>query len=245
MLLADIAHIAGLVAAGEHPSPFPHADVVTTTTHKTLRGPRSALIFYNMKRLPHSKDAIDGAVFPGLQGGPHNHQIAAVATQLREVQTAEFRDYAARVVRNSKALAKAMGDLGFEVVGGGTDNHIVLVDVRPMGILGSKVEKICEACDISLNKNAIAGDVSAMMPGGVRIGSAAMTTRGCNEADFHQIARFIREATDLAVTIQASHGKKLVDFMVGVAASEEVLELRRRVVAFASSFFLPGLPGDI
>merc|ERR1711870_14230 len=179
-LMADIAHISGLVATKQHPAPFEHCDVVTTTTHKSLRGPRAGMIFFKYSdRIPDIKERIDMAVFPGLQGGPHNHQIGALATQLLEVKSPAFTEYSKAVVANAKILAETLISKGHKLASDGTDNHLVLWDLRPHGLTGSKVEKVCECASISLNRNAVHGDASALSPGGVRIGSPSMTTRGC------------------------------------------------------------------
>merc|ERR1712003_489306 len=162
ILMADIAHISGLVATKTHPSPFEFADVVTTTTHKSLRGPRAGMIFFKYgEKIPDIKDRIDMAVFPGLQGGPHNHQIGALAAQLFEVNTAEFKDYSQKVVTNANTIAATLKEKGHKLASDGTDNHLVLWDLRPHGLTGSKVEKVCEMASISLNRNAVHGDVSA------------------------------------------------------------------------------------
>merc|ERR1711879_838877 len=159
LLMADIAHISGLVATKQHPAPFEHHGVVTTTTHKSLRGPRAGMIFFKYSdRFPDIKERIDMAVFPGLQGGPHNHQIGALAAQLLEVNTPEFAEYSKQVVANSQALAEALKSKGHKLASDGTDNHLVLWDLRPHGLTGSKVEKVCEAVSISLNRNAVHGD---------------------------------------------------------------------------------------
>merc|ERR1712157_199462 len=177
ILMADIAHISGLVATKNHPSPFEHGDIVTTTTHKSLRGPRAGMIFFKYtEKIPDIKDRIDMAVFPALQGGPHNHQIGALATQLKEVNTPEFVEYSKKVILNCKALAAVLMGKGHKLASDGTDNHLVLWDLRPHGLTGGKIEKVCEAASISLNRNAVHGDVSALSPGGVRIGAPAMTT---------------------------------------------------------------------
>merc|ERR1711972_1166178 len=165
-LMADIAHISGLVATAQHPSPFEHCDVVTTTTHKSLRGPRAGMIFFKYSdRIPDIKDRIDMAVFPALQGGPHNHQIGALAAQLLEVKSDSFVDYSKAVVSNAKTLAATLSEKGHKLASEGTDNHLVLWDLRPHGLTGSKVEKVCEAVSISLNRNAVHGDASALSPG--------------------------------------------------------------------------------
>merc|ERR1719316_2266194 len=192
ILMADIAHISGLVATKQHPEPFTHCDVVTTTTHKSLRGPRAGMIFFKYTdRFPDIKDRIDMAVFPALQGGPHNHQIGGLAAQLLEVNTPEFVEYSKQVIANSQALAAALKAKGHKLVTDGTDNHLILLDLRPHGLTGSKVEKVCELASISLNRNAVHGDASALTPGGVRIGAPAMTTRGCDVEHFKKIAEFL------------------------------------------------------
>lgn len=235
-LLCDMAHISGLVATEEFKSPFEYCDVVTTTTHKTLRGPRSGLIFYK-KEL---KNKIDFAVFPGLQGGPHNHQIAGVATQLLEAQTQEFKDYIVQVKKNAQMLATQLLIKGYTLITGGTDNHLVLVDLKNKGISGSKLELICELTDISINKNSVYGDKSALNPGGVRLGASALTTRGFTQEDFIKVADFIDECTMLARDIQKESGPKLVDFKKTLnetpALKERLERIKSRVNSFAESF---------
>merc|ERR1712139_223337 len=192
ILMADIAHISGLVATKQHPEPFSHCDVVTTTTHKSLRGPRAGMIFFKYSdKIPDIKERIDMAVFPGLQGGPHNHQIGALAAQLLEVSSPDFVEYSQQVIANAQALAEELKAKGHKLASDGTDNHLVLWDVRPHGLTGGKVEKVCECASISLNRNAVHGDVSALSPGGVRIGSPAMTTRGCGAAEFKKLQSFL------------------------------------------------------
>merc|ERR1712157_83246 len=230
LLMADIAHISGLVATGQHPAPFEHCDIVTTTTHKSLRGPRSGMIFFKYTdRIPDIKERIDMAVFPGLQGGPHNHQIGALATQLLEVNTPEFVDYSKQVVSNSKALAAALIAKGHKLASDGTDNHLVLWDLRPHGLTGGKVEKVCDAASISLNRNCVHGDASALSPGGVRIGTPSMTTRGCTESDFEKVAEFLDRVVMIALTIQEEKGKKLKDFELGVHGNKDIEALRKDV----------------
>ena len=191
-LMADIAHISGFVATGLMRSPFDVCDIVTTTTHKTLRGPRAGMIFCRRQYEQKVKDA----VFPGLQGGPHEHQIAAIATQLRSVATPEFRDYMETVRDNARALSAHLITDGYAVITGGTDNHLFLLDLRPKGITGAQAEKALESAGISVNKNTIPGDVSALKPSGIRIGTSAITTRGLKPADMKQVAEFIVTALE-------------------------------------------------
>merc|ERR1711884_775272 len=235
LLMADMAHISGLVATGLHPSPFEHCDVVTTTTHKSLRGPRSGMIFYKYTdKMPDIKERIDQAVFPGLQGGPHNHQIGGLAVQLLEVQSDSFKEYSKQVVENARTLANELKQKGHKLASDGTDNHLVLWDLRPHGLTGSKVEKVCEVCSISLNRNAVHGDASALSPGGVRIGAPAMTTRGCTQEDFKKIALFLDRCCQIALQVQKEKGKKLKDFELGLTECKEVLMLKKDVEAFAT-----------
>ncbi len=202
VLLSDMAHISGLVAAGVIPSPFPYSDVVTTTTHKSLRGPRGAMIFFRRgTRAPRTpggppgapydlESRINFAVFPGLQGGPHNHTISALATALLQAASPEFKAYQRQVLANAAAFAGALqGSGGFTLVSGGTSNHLVLVDLRPQGLDGARVERVCELAGLSLNKNTVPGDKSALVPSGIRMGAPALTSRGLDEADFVQVVR--------------------------------------------------------
>lgn len=243
LLMMDMAHISGLVAAKEAANPFEYCDIVTTTTHKSLRGPRSGIIFFKKDKRGF-EDLINNAVFPSLQGGPHEHQIAGVAVQLRETLSDDYKTYIKQVKANIKALGKRLvDDYGYSLATGGTDNHLVLWDLRPAGITGSKVEKICDVCQITLNKNAVPGDVSALSPGGVRIGAPAMTTRGLKEDDFVRVADLLHEAVTLALKIQGSlDSKKLVDFAKALEGNAEVEELKSKVKEFASSFGMPGKP---
>jgi glycine hydroxymethyltransferase len=248
-LLVDMAHISGLVATGNAESPFKFADVVTSTTHKSLRGPRAGLIFYRKFARPGSKGAaadidmeaaINAAVFPSLQGGPHNHQIAALAVQLREVATPEFAEYSRQVVSNAKSLADRLMKLGYKLVTDGTDNHLVLWDLRPTGFSGSKAQLIFDQCSITLNKNAVHGDKSAMNPGGVRLGSPALTSRGFREEDFARVADFLHRGIRIGLAVQEKSGKKLVDFKPAIANHPELAALRRDVEEFADNFSMPG-----
>lgn len=191
--LADMAHIAGLVAAGVHPSPVPFAHVVTTTTHKTLRGPRGAMILCKADLAK----AIDRAVFPGLQGGPHNHTTAGIAVALREASTDAFRAYARQIVRNAKTLADALKDYGFRLISGGTDNHLILMDVTRRGLTGKQFARALDRAGIECNYNTIPGDPRKPFdPSGVRLGTPAVTSRGMKEGEMSQIAALINEVAE-------------------------------------------------
>jgi glycine hydroxymethyltransferase len=195
VLVADIAHIAGLVAGGAHPSPVGHADVITTTTHKTLRGPRGAMI---MTTAEHAT-AIDKAIFPGLQGGPHNHTTAAIAVALREAAQEEFAAYARQIVGNAQALAAALTERGFDLVSGGTDNHLILIDLTGKGICGKPAAKALDRAGIELNFNTVPFDpLKPWSPSGIRLGTAAITTRGLTEEHMPFIAASIDQAVAAA-----------------------------------------------
>jgi glycine hydroxymethyltransferase len=205
-LMVDMAHIAGLVAAGVHPSPIPHSDFVTSTTHKTLRGPRGGLI---LAREGHA-DKLNKQIFPGIQGGPLMHVIAAKAVAFKEALTAEFRSYQKQIVVNAKRMAAELLDRGFRLVSGGTDNHILLVDLRGKGLTGAQAEVILDKAWITVNKNSIPFDPEKpAVTSGIRIGTPAVTTRGMKEDDMAVIAKFIHQALeagdDAAVLEQLSH----------------------------------------
>ncbi len=194
ILMCDIAHYAGLVAAGVYPSPFPHAHVVTTTTHKTLRGPRGGMVLTNDKKLAKK---IDSAVFPGLQGGPLMHVIAAKAVAFGEALRPEFKTYAQAVIENARALADSLQSAGFKIVSNGTDSHLMLVDLTPKGVNGADAETALERAGITTNKNGIPFDpLPPMQTSGLRVGSPAGTTRGFGEAEFRQVGRWIGEVLD-------------------------------------------------
>ena len=270
-LLSDMAHISGLVAGGVIPSPFPFSDVVTTTTHKSLRGPRGAMIFFrkgvkgvNKKGIPEMYDLenpINASVFPGHQGGPHNHTITALAVALRQAQTPEFKAYQKTVLLNAKALAERLGNpkdrggLGYNVVSGGTDNHLVLIDLKDRGIDGARVERILELVGVASNKNTVPGDVSAMKPGGLRMGSPAMTTRGLLPDDFKRIAEIVDRAVGMTLSLDRkakkemeSRGRKspgsvnaFLEYVGDGNEFAEVLEVRREVEDWVGTFGLPWL----
>merc|ERR1712087_445812 len=249
-LLADMAHISGLVAAGVVESPFDYSDVVTTTTHKSLRGPRGAMIFYRKGVRKHDKkgnpimyniaDKIDFSVFPGHQGGPHNHTISALANALKMAKTPEFRMYQEQVMKNCQAFANRFVENGYALVSGGTDNHLILVDLKPQGVDGSRVERVMELAHIAANKNTVPGDVSALVPGGIRMGTPALTTRGFLEKDFVAVADFVDRAVKIAVAIKEQTGPKLKDSKAlledGNPLPPDVAELRADVEEFAMQF---------
>jgi glycine hydroxymethyltransferase len=189
-LLADISHIAGLIVAGEHPDPVPYADVVMTTTHKTLRGPRGAMILCRND----VAERIDKAVFPGLQGGPHNHTTAAIGVALKEASTNEFREYARQTVRNAKALAAELTTRGFNLVSGGTDNHLILIDLTNKKVIGKKAAQALDRAGIICNYNTVPYDSrKPFSPSGIRIGTPSVTSRGMKESEMRQIAAWMDE----------------------------------------------------
>ncbi|CAL1289462.1 unnamed protein product [Larinioides sclopetarius] len=239
-LMADMAHVSGLVAAKLAPNPFEYCDIVTTTTHKTLRGPRAGIIFYR-KDL---ESKINQAVFPGLQGGPHNHAIAGIATALKQAQSPEFKEYQQQVKLNAKTLAKELADRGYSIVTGGTDNHIVWVNLRPAKLDGSRAERVLEEISIACNKNTVPGDTKPLNPGGIRLGTPALTTRGLKECDFQKVAEFIHRGCQLALDINSRSGPTLKDFKNKLAEDPEfqqrIKDLKKEVESFAEQFSLPG-----
>ena len=249
-LMVDMAHVSGLVAGKVVDNPFKYADLVTSTTHKTLRGPRSGMIFAKVDMM----ERINSAVFPMLQGGPHNHQIGALAVALKEAALPEFAKYAQNVVDNASALGEGLTKRGYKLVTGGTDNHIVLWDVKSTtGLTGSKVERLLELASITANKNSIPGDTSAINPGGVRLGSPALTSRGLGVDDFDKVAEFLHRGCQLAVKVQDvalndpenTSGKVLLRVFEATLQEDEVLrreldELKEDVEKFASTFYMPG-----
>ena len=221
LLLVDMAHIAGLVAAGDHPSPFPHADIVTTTTHKTLRGTRGGLIFGKQELAR----AIDRAVFPGTQGGPLMHTIAAKAVALLEAQSDEFREDQHRTVANAAVLAETLFEHGTELVSGGTDNHLILVDVTPLGVNGTQAEQLLDDVGITVNKNAIPFDpLPPNTASGIRVGTPATTTRGFGPDEMRQIGQLITRT------------------LRGRDDAAELDAVRKEVKEICARFPVPGLP---
>lgn len=252
-LFADMAHISGLVAAKVIPSPFEYADVVSTTTHKTLRGPRAGVIFYRKgvrsvkangdKVLYDIETKINQAVFPALQGGPHNHAIAGIATTMKQAQMPEFREYQEQVLKNASQLCKGLIEKGYKIAAGGTDVHLVLVDLRSAGITGARAEFILEEISIACNKNTVPGDKSALNPSGIRLGTPALTTRGLVESDIEKVVDFIDRGLTLSKEIAAVSGPKLVDFKAAVHSEQfvqKVKAIRDEVESFSAKFSMPG-----
>jgi glycine hydroxymethyltransferase len=255
ILLADMAHVSGLVAAGVVPSPFEYADVVTTTTHKSLRGPRAALIFFRkgVKEVDQKtgkevlydyEKKINEAIFPGLQGGPHNNAIGAIAVALRDCMSDNFKEYGRQVIANSRALCNELINRGYKIVTNGTDTHLFSVDLRSVGLNGSKAEKVLEEISIAVNKNTCPGDKSALTPSGIRIGTPALTSRNFKEEDILIVADFIDRGFKLAVEINKSaKGTLLKDFKERMHDEEiknKLAELKQQVESFAVQYPMPG-----
>lgn len=247
-LLADISHIAGLVVAGVHPSPVDHVHIVMTTTHKTLRGPRGAMIMVTKKGLAKDEELaekIDKAVFPGLQGGPHDHQTAAIAVALREAQGKPFREYAHQIVKNSKVLASALLDFDFKLSSSGTDNHLILIDLRNKDVNGAIAAIALEVAGIITNKNGVPFDnMPPFYPSGIRIGTPSVTTRGMEESEMQKIAGWINE------TIKEIKNEKLPearekratfikDFRQRIAKNKNLLQIAKEVKTLCTKFPIP------
>ncbi|KAF2835196.1 SHMT-domain-containing protein [Patellaria atrata CBS 101060] len=273
-LYSDMAHVSGLAAAGVIPSPFQYADVVTTTTHKSLRGPRGAMIFYRKgvrrtdkkgnEEMYDLEGPINMSVFPGHQGGPHNHTITALAVALHQAQTPEFKEYQQTVLKNAKSLAdrlgnpKESGGLGYKVVSGGTDNHLVLVDLKDRGIDGARVERVLELVGVASNKNTVPGDKSAMKPGGLRMGSPAMTTRGFQPDDFRRVADVVHRAVGITLDVDKKAKeaaeksrrknpgsvKAFTEYLGEGEDVVEIVQLRKEVEDWVGTFSLPWEDGD-
>jgi len=257
-LLADMAHVSGCVAGGVVAGPFAHADVVTSTTHKSLRGTRSGLIFYRKGQKGTDKKTgqpimydlqsrINQAVFPALQGGPHNHAIAGVAVAFRQALMPEFKAYQIQTLANAKVLASEMMARGYKVVSGGTDNHLILVNLKQSkNIDGARVEKICDKVMITLNKNSVPGDKSALNPGGMRLGAHAMTSRGFKEAEFKTVVEMVDKAIMIGKEAQAKT-KTVKDFVAFIATDPEInakcQTLKNEVNEFALAYPMPGFDG--
>lgn len=249
---ADIAHVAGLIVAGVHQSPVPYAHIVTTTTHKTLRGPRGGMIMATergLKKDPELGDKLDKAVFPGLQGGPHDHQTAGIAIALKEAERPEFKEYGAQIVRNAKCLAGVFLKEGLTLVGGGTENHLIRIDTIPFFGSGGGVfaSNLLSAIGITVNKNTIPADPgSPFYPSGIRLGSPALTTRGMKEKEMEQIGKWIADAfkTFQGVTLPAGKMERteaIKEFDKKLAAHSFVRETREKVKKLAIQFSVPGI----
>ncbi|OGH17269.1 MAG: serine hydroxymethyltransferase [Candidatus Levybacteria bacterium RIFCSPHIGHO2_02_FULL_40_18] len=247
-LLADISHIAGLVVGGIHPSPSKHAHIIMTTTHKTLRGPRGALLMVTDKGLakdPELSDKIDKAVFPGLQGGPHDNQTAAIAVALKEASEPEFKKYAKQIVLNSKFLADELIKNGFQLISGGTDNHLILIDLRNKGVNGAVAAFALEVAGIIVNKNAVPRDtMPPFYPSGIRLGTPAITTRGVREKDMGKIGdwinRVIEEVRNYKLPEQREERSKYFsNLKKELAKDKKLLKISFEVTSFTSLFPLP------
>lgn len=256
-LMSDMAHISGLVAAGVTPSPFEYSDIVTTTTHKSLRGPRGAMIFFRKgirKVTKKGKEVlydlekkINFSVFPGHQGGPHNHTISALAVALKQASTPEFREYQKQVVENARVFAEELTKRGFKLVSGGTDTHLILIDLSNLGIDGARLETMLEKLNIAANKNTIPGDKSALFPSGLRVGTPAMTTRGFGATEFAKVAEFIDTAVKLSIGLKSQESpdckdvrSKLANFKQLSAESEQVKTLAKEIFEWVGQYPVPG-----
>jgi len=252
-LMSDMAHISGLVAGGVIPSPFEHSDIVTTTTHKSLRGPRAALVFFRKglrKTKPNGEKImfdfekkINEAVFPGLNGGPHNHAIAAVGVALKQAMTPEFKAYQKQVVANAKCISKYMQELGYTIVSGTTETHLVLLDLRPHKTDGGRAEKVLEEMCIAINKNTCPGDKSALRPSGLRIGTPALTSRNFKEPEFKRVVDYIHQAILLTLEIQSQCGPTLKEFTAKLHEEPYITKItyfKDEINHWAAQFPMPG-----
>lgn len=242
--MADTSHITGLIAGGAHPSPFPFTDIVTTTTHKTLRGPRAGIIFSKEEY----SDAIDKAIFPGMQGGPHEHAIAGIAVALKEAATPEFKTYAAQIVANSRALAESLIAEGIKLVAGGSENHLLLIDLTPFGPgSGVFVEKALDAAHITVNKNTVPNEPSSpFYPSGIRLGTPALTTRGMKEAEMAKIGKLIARIVKEFAKTELPGDKEtrleaIKHFTAALPENAVVKEVGGAVNELAAGFPVPGI----
>src|SRR3989344_2426430 len=249
-LLADISHITGLVVAGVHPSPVPYVHIIMTTTHKTLRGPRGAMLMVTekgIKKDPELAEKIDKAVFPGLQGGPHDNTTAAIAVALEEASTPAFKKYGAQIVKNSKALAKQLIKNGFDLVSGGTDNHLILIDLQNKNVNGAAAALALEVAGIVTNKNAVPKDpMPPFYPSGIRLGTPALTTRGMKEKDMVKVANWIKEVVLEVSGQQMPRDKEQRSefwkkFRKEVVKNKKLLAIAKEIKVFAGKFPVPGI----
>ena len=248
LFLADISHIVGLIVGGVHPSPVPYADIIMTTTHKTLRGPRGAMLLVThqgLKKDPQMGEKIDRAVFPGLQGGPHDNVTAAIAVALKEASTPAFRKYAKQIVTNAKVLAKTLTDEGYTLTTGGTDNHLMVVDLRPQNVIGNIAAEALEVAHIVVNRNSVPHDPNPpFYPSGIRLGTPAITTRGMKEKEMRQIGRWIAE-----VIREVSHyrlpdakeerGKHLSNVRRELTSNKNLRSIAKSVTILCKQFSVP------
>lgn len=256
-LLSDMAHISGLVAAKIIPSPFEYSDIVTTTTHKSLRGPRGAMIFFRKgirkvtkkgKEIPYDLEKrINFSVFPGHQGGPHNHTISALAVALGQAMKPEFIQYQQKIVENARAFADQLSKRGFELVSGGTDNHLLLINLSSLGIDGARLESILENLNIAANKNTIPGDKSALFPSGLRVGTPAMTTRGFGVSEFSQVAEYMENAVKLAIALKSQESQENMDARARLSHFKKLCEnsapvqkLAHEIANWVATYPVPG-----
>lgn len=247
-LLADISHIAGLIVAGVHPTPIPYAHIVMTTTHKTLRGPRGAMIMVTEKGLKKNPDLpkkIDSAIIPGLQGGPHDDQTAAIAVALKEANTATFKKYGAQIVKNSKVLAKELTGYGFDLIGSGSENHLILIDLRNKGVNGAVAALALEVAGIVLNKNGVPFDpLPPFFPSGIRLGTPAITTRGMKEKEMKKIAFWMNQVIEEigSISLPKDKEERRVVFkkhQATIMKNKNLLKIAKEVKLFCSKFPLP------
>ena len=247
-LLADISHIAGLIAGGVHPSPVPYADIVMTTTHKTLRGPRGAMILVTdvgLKKDPEMGKKIDRGVFPGLQGGPHDHQTASIAITLYEALSPNFKKYAAQIVANAHVLSKELMSKGLTLTTGGTDNHLMVIDLRPLGLYGNIVAEALEMAGIVTNRNSVPHDENPpFYPSGIRLGTPAVTSRGMKEGEMKRIAGWIVEVIDEVKEYRFKKDKEerkvmLKNFRTEIKRNKRIKEIEKEVKILCSKFPTP------
>ncbi len=247
-LLADVSHIAGLIAAGVHPSPVPYAHIITTTTHKTLRGPRGALIMVTDKGLEKDPDLakkIDTAIIPGIQGGPHDNQTAAIAVALKEASTPAFKKYAVQIVKNSKNLAEELNKYGFNLVSGGSDNHLLLIDLRNKNVNGVVASLALEVANIVMNKNGVPNDTNPpFYPSGIRLGTPAITTRGMKEKEMVKIAKWMNEVMEEVKNYQLPSTKEerstfMKKFRSEIVKNKKLLQIAKEVKSLTSKFPTP------
>jgi glycine hydroxymethyltransferase len=231
-LLCDMAHFSGLVSSGVLSSPFEYCDIITTTTHKTLRGCRGALIFYRKRY----EQQINFSVFPRHQGGPFMHSIAGIAVALKEAQSEEYKDYTKQIVKNTKVFIDEMKQNGYTFITDGSDNHIALLNVKCLGLSGKKVEYILQQIGITVNKNTIPGDTSALNPGGIRIGSPALTTRGLTEEDFIQIAKWYHQVISLALECNSKKYSEFVSWTETLEIKTKLIEMKNQTTLYMSRF---------